>query len=269
MIDYFRAIMARLRGLFGDHRADQELDDEIEEHIRLLIERYLSQGMKDTEAVWAARRQFGNVTLLREVNSEMRGIRFIETLFQDVRYGLWMMKKNPGFTLVAALTLSLGIGANTAIFGVVNAILLRPLPFKDPERLVMVFDREAEAAGGDRTPLGVSDLFDLREQSRSFTGIEAFEGGLYNYTGGESPERILGFVVTAKFFSTLGVQPQIGRDFSPDEERPGAQRVALISDSFWRTHFAADPQVLGRPINLSGESYNVIGVMPAKLDFPN
>jgi putative ABC transport system permease protein len=269
MIDYFRAVVARLLGLFRDRRADQELDDEIETHMRLLTERYLRQGMSDAEAVWAARRQFGNVTLLREVNSEMRGIRFIETLFQDVQYGLWMMKKNPGFALVAALTLSLGIGANTAIFGVVNAILLRPLPFKDPERLVMVFDREAEAAGGDRTPLGVSDLFDLREQSRSFTGIEAFTYSPFNYTGGESPEQVVGLAVTARFFSTLGVQPQIGRDFSPDEERPGAQRVALISDSFWRKYFAADPQVVGRAINLSGASYNVIGVMPAKLDFPN
>ncbi len=266
MIHYLRTIAARLRGLFGNRRAKQEFDDEIETHLRLLAERYLRQGMTEAEAAWAARRQFGNITLLKEANREMRGIGFIETIFQDVRYGLWMMRKNPGFTLIAALTLSLGIGANTAIFGVVNAILLRPLPFKDPERLVIVFDREAEAAGGDRTPLGVSDLFDLREQSRSFTEIEAFEGSLFNYTGGESPERILGFVVTAKFFSTLGVRPQIGRDFSPDEERPGAQRVALISDSFWRRHFAADPQVVGRPINLSGESYNVIGVMPAVLD---
>jgi putative ABC transport system permease protein len=268
MIDYFRVFAAKLRGLIRDRRADQELDDEIETHMRLLTERYLRQGMSDAEAVWAARRQFGNVTLLREVNSEMRGIRFIETLFQDVRYGLWMMRKNPGFTFVAALTLSLGIGANTAIFGVVNAVLLRPLPFKDPERLVMVFDREAEAAGGDRTALGVSDLFDLREQSRSFTGIEAFTGSLFNYTCGDTPEQVLGFAVTARFFSTLGVQPQIGRDFSLDEERPGAQRVALISDSFWRKYFAADPQVVGRAINLSGASYNVIGVMPAKLDFP-
>jgi predicted permease len=266
---YLRALAARLRALFGDRSAELDLDDEIEAHMRLLAERYVRQGMTEAEAMWAARRQFGNVTLLREVNCEMRGIRFIETLFQDVRYGLWMMRKNPGFTLVAALTLSLGIGANTAIFGVVNAILLRSLPFKDPERLVMVFDREAEAAGGDRTPLGVSDLFDLRAQSRSFTEIEAFTGSLFNYTGAESPERVMGAAVTAKFFSALGVQPQIGRDFSPDEERPGAQRVALISDSFWRKHFAADPQVVGRAINLSGASYNVIGVMPAKLDFPS
>src|SRR5262245_22866997 len=200
MIDYFRAVVARLLGLFRDRRADQELDDEIEAHMRLLTERYLRQGMSDAEAVWAARRQFGNVTLLQEMNSEMRGIRFIETLVQDVRYGLWMMRKNPGFTFVAALTLSLGIGANTAIFGVVNAILLRPLPFKDPERLVMVFDREAEAAGGDRTPLGVSDLLDLRAESRSFADIEGFTGSLFNYTGAESPERVMGAAVTAKFF---------------------------------------------------------------------
>src|SRR5262245_61274397 len=179
-------------------------------------------------------------------------------LWQDLRYGARMSLKNPGFSLIAALTLALGIGANTAIFSVVNAVLLKPLPFKEPERLVMVWNRGAEAAGGDRTPLAVADLLDWRAQSRSFAEIEAFQNTMYNYTGGDTPERIQAAGVTANFFSMLGAQPQLGRAFSPDEGQPGAQRVVLLSDGFWRKHFAADPQVVGRTITLNGASFTVI-----------
>jgi putative ABC transport system permease protein len=193
----------------------------------------------------------------------------MQTLWQDLRYGARMLMKQPGFTLIAVITLALGIGANTAIFSVVNAVLLRPLPFNDPERLVMVWNRGAEAAGGDRTPLAVADLLDWRAQSRSFAEIGAFQNIMFSFTGGDSPERVQAAGVTANFFSMLGAQAQLGRTFSPDEERPGAQRVALLSDGFWRKHFAADPQVVGRTINLNGASYTVIGVMPAALDFPS
>ena len=193
----------------------------------------------------------------------------MNSLWQDLRYGARALLKNPGFSLIAVLTLALGIGANTAIFSVVNAVLLKPLPFNDPERLVMGWNRGAEAAGGDRTPLAVADLLDWRAQSRSFAEIGAFQNIMFNYTSGDSPERVQAAGVTANFFSVLGALPSLGRAFSPDEERPGAQRVALLSDGFWRKHFAADPQALGRTINLNGASFTVIGVMPAALDFPS
>src|SRR4030095_10636577 len=138
MIHHLRALAARLRGLFGDRKANQELDDEIEAHLRLLTERYVRQGMTEAEASRAARRQFGNITLLKEANREMRGLRPIETLFQDLRYGLRVLRKNPGFTTAAVLSLALGIGANLTIFSFVDAFFLRPIPAREPERLVTV-----------------------------------------------------------------------------------------------------------------------------------
>lgn len=189
-------------------------------------------------------------------------------LIQDLRYGARMLLKKPGFTLVAVVTLALGVGANTAIFSVVNAVLLRPLPFKESERVVLAWNKGAEAAGGDRTPLAVADFLDWRAQNRSFESVSAFQDRFFNYTGGVSPERVRGAGVTANFFETLGVQTVLGRAFYPDEERPGAPRVAVISDAFWRKHFGADPRVIERTINLNEVSFNVVGVMPAGVNFP-
>src|SRR5215510_12984649 len=138
MTHYLRAVTARLRGLFGDRRADREFDDEIETHLRLLTERYVRQGMSEDEAIRAARRQFGNVTLLQEAHRDMRGIRFIDTIFQDLRFGARMLLKSKGFTAVAALSLAVGIGANTAIFSLLDALLLKTLPVRNPEQLVFV-----------------------------------------------------------------------------------------------------------------------------------
>jgi putative ABC transport system permease protein len=192
----------------------------------------------------------------------------METLLKDIRFGARSLLKQPGFTAVAVITLALGIGANTAIFSVVNAVLLRPLPFKNSERLVVVWNRGAEAAGGDRTPLCVADLLDWRTQNRSFESVGAFQNGSFNYSG-DIPEQVRGVTVTANFLSLLGVSVQLGRDFQASDEKVGAERVVLLSDHFWRSHFGADKQVVGRNLNLSGVSTTIIGVMPANLDFPN
>ena len=193
----------------------------------------------------------------------------MESILNDVRYGFRSLLKQPGFTLVAIVTLALGIGANTAIFSVVNAVLLRPLPFKDSDRLVLVWNNGAEAAGGDRTPLAIVDLLDMRAQSRSFESIGAYQNGTFNYTSGEAPEQLRGIGATANLLSLLGAAPQIGRDFQTADEQVGAERTILISDRFWRSHFGADQQVVGRRVNLSGISTTIIGVMPAGLDFPS
>jgi len=189
-------------------------------------------------------------------------------MWQDMRYGARILLKNPVFTLVAVLTLALGIGANTAIFSVVNAVLLRPLPFREPERVVMVWHNGVEAAGGARTPLAVADLLDWRAQSRSFESIAAFTYMSINDTSGETPERVLGVGVTSNFFEVLGVRAALGRTFQSDEDRPGAGLVVLLNDSYWRRRFGADPQVVGRALTLNGNSHTVIGVMPPGLNFP-
>jgi putative ABC transport system permease protein len=193
----------------------------------------------------------------------------MNTLWQDLRHGVRTLLKQPAFTLVAVITLALGIGANTAIFSVVNAVLLRPLPFKDSERLVMVWNKGAEAAGGDRTPLALADLLDWRAQNKSFESIGALQYATLNYTGTEDPEQVPAVNVTANFFSVLGVGVQLGRDFVPGDEQTGSPRVVLLSDQFWRSHFGSDPQTVGRTINLNGVSTTIIGVMPAQLNFPN
>jgi len=193
----------------------------------------------------------------------------MNTLLQDLRYGFRRLLSQPGFTLVAVITLALGIGANTAIFSVVNAVLLRPLPFRDSDRLVLVWNHGAAAAGGARTPLAFADLLDWRAQSRSFEGIAAFQQASLNYTGGDIPVQVRGANVTANFLSVLGLGVQLGRDFQATDEQPNGPATVILGDQFWRTHFAADPQIVGRTINLNGQSTNVIGIMPAHMNFPN
>ncbi len=263
MNSFFR----KLRWLAQRRDKEAELREELRFHLDEEAGQRQEDGLAADEARFAARRELGNLTLVEEDTRAAWGWTWLEEITQDLRYGLRLLRKSPGFTAVAVLTLALGIGANTAIFSVVNAVLLKSLPFKDPEQLVMVWNRAAAAAGGDRTPLAVADLLDWRAQNRSFADIAAFQGDSFNYAGGDLPEQLQAAKVTANFFSVLGVQAQLGRTFLPEEDRPGAQHVALLSDGFWRRRFAGDKQVLGRTLTLGGEAYTVIGILPARLDF--
>src|SRR5262245_4831196 len=206
MTHYLRALAARLRGLFRDRIAERELDDEIEAHLRLLTERYVRQGMTEAEAACAARRQFGNVTLLQEEHRDMRGIRLIETLFQDLRYGLRMLRKNPGFTFVAALTLGLGIGANTAIFSVVNAVLLRPLPYHQPDQLVLLWGNYL-TLNMEHLGSKAAEYFDYKAQTNTFDEVAAYTQTDLTLTEVGQPESIHATIVTANLFRMIGAKP--------------------------------------------------------------
>jgi putative ABC transport system permease protein len=190
----------------------------------------------------------------------------METLLKDIRYGVRGLWKRPGFTVVAVLTLALGIGANTAIFSVVNAVLLRPLQFRDPEQLVMIWE-DAAFIGFPRNTPAPANYVDWKNQSRSFADVAATHELTFNLTGAGEPERVAAYGVTANFFPLFGVAPALGRGFTADDDRPGAHKVVVLSQGLWQTRYAADSQILNRDIQLDGEKYTVVGVMPAGFQF--
>ena len=194
----------------------------------------------------------------------------METLWQDLRYGARVLAKKPSFTFIAVITLAFGIGANTAIFSVANAVLLRPLPFADPDRLVLVWANKQQADWVE-APLSLPNFNDLRDQSSSFESISAWTSGYFNLTGGPSstdaPERVQHAIISANLFATLGVKPALGRDFTIEEDQPGTSRAIIISYSLWDRRFGRDRDVIGRTITLDGQGYEVCGVMPAGFRF--
>src|SRR5687767_8232343 len=188
----------------------------------------------------------------------------METLLKDIRYGLRGLWKRPGFTAVALITLALGIGANAAIFSVVNAVLLKPLQFRDPERLVILWE-DVSFAGFPRNTPAPANYVDWKNQTQSFEDMAASQESSLNLTGDGEPERVTTRRVTSNFFSVLGVQPLIGRGFLPEEDRPQANKVVVLSYPLWQSRYGGDPNILNREILLDGQKHMVVGVMPAGL----
>src|SRR6266576_5982527 len=188
------------------------------------------------------------------------------TLLRDIRYGIRGLLKRPGFAAIAVITLALGIGANTAIFSVVNAVLLRPLPFDDPERIVWVWDTQPQLP---TAPAALPDFLDWKEQNRSFEHLAAFQSGYMFVDAGDGIEDTPVGLVTPELFSVFHVSPVLGRTFTDEETLPGRYRVAVLSHSMWQNRFGSDPNVLGRTIQLSGAAYTIIGVMPAGFSYPD
>jgi putative ABC transport system permease protein len=186
----------------------------------------------------------------------------MESLFQDIRYGVRMMLNAPGFTVVAVLTLALGIGANTAMFSVVNGMLLRPLVYEDGEKLMFISEWAEQVPN---MSFSVENFKDLRDQNRVFESIMAYRGQNYVLTGGDRPERLQGREVTSGIFDTLRLQPVLGRPFTAADDKVGAAPVALLGEAFWARRFGRDPEVIGQQLVLSGEAYTVIGVMPSRM----
>ncbi len=269
-MERFRIFGARLRGLFRKQHLDRELDAELRAHLESLAEENIRRGMNPTQAAHAARREFGGVEQTKELYRERRGLPFLETLLQDVRYALRMLRKSPGFTAVVVLTLALGIGANTAIFSVMEAVLLRPLPFQHPEQLAMVWeDVHLPHYQNDQNTPSPGNFADWKNRNTAFSGMAAIGYRSWNLTGTGEPVRIEGEAFSADIFSVLQTYPMLGRAFTPEEDRPGAAHVALLGYGLWANRFAADPNIVGRTIRLDEESYTVIGVMPQGFRFPD
>jgi putative ABC transport system permease protein len=253
-----------VRRLIHRSQAERELDEEISAHLEMETERNVADGMSPEDARLAARRSFGSLAIAKEDSREMWGLGSLEILWQDLRYGLRMLLKNPGFTLIAVLTLALGIGANTAIFSVVNVLLFKPLPYPGSERLMQLY--KFNTAREREYPQWEYPKFEmLRDQNRLFDLVAAFQDTSATITGDEEPERVNFEFVSASYFPLLGLSPVIGRTFSAEEDRtPGAHPVAVIGNGLWRRRFGADPQVIGKTLTISGKPYTVIGVLPAE-----
>src|SRR5262245_43595398 len=267
MLDKLSQLWRRLLFYLRRDRFDRELEEEMRFHLEMKAQENAEAGMGPMEAQYAAQRQFGNQTLLQEVSRDMWGFRSLEALFQDLRYGARMLLKNPGFTLIAVITLALGIGANTAIFSVTSAILLRPFDFHDLDRLVWVYET-APRQGNFLSGMSPADFADLSRQQKVFAGLAAFRLSNSNLTGGGEPERVRNSEVTAGFFRLLGFEATLGRAFLPEEEQAGRGQVAVLGYGLWQRRFGADPKIVGATISLDEKAYTVIGVMPEKFDFP-
>jgi len=255
-----RGWLMRLFGLFQRNQREQEFAEELASHLALHIEDNLRAGMSPEEARRRALIKLGGVTQTTELHREQGGLPMLETLIQDLRFGVRMLRKNPGFSLVAILTLALGIGATTAMFSVVNAILLRPLFGRETDRLVTIYHSYPKT---NLTTGGAAASFvDYQQQGAIFESVAVSANASFNLTGQGEPERVEGRRVSAGYFTTRGVTAALGRTFLPDEDKPGKQYLAIISYGLWKQRFNADPNVLGRSMMLNGENHTVIGVMP-------
>jgi predicted permease len=260
-------ISIRLRSIFRRQRLEAELDDELRFHFDQQVEKQVRSGLARHEALRRARLSFGGMDQVKEECRDARGVRLMETLAQDVRYGLRMLRKKPAFTLVAILTLALGVGANTAIFSIVNAVLLRPLSYHDPDQLVRI-SFNSPGLGLRDVPFSVPELEDLRTRSGVFEDVSTVGGGSVNLTGANHPERLEFVVSHPNYFSMLGATPQIGRVFGSQDFALGFAPVAVISDGLWRRSYGADSHVLGRVLYLDNDAYTIVGVLPAGFRHP-
>jgi predicted permease len=260
-----RRFFARLTNLFRGQKAEHELTREIASHLALLQEEFEARGLSPEQANLAARRAYGGVEQAKELHREARSIPWIEHLVKDLHYGARSLLRTPGFTAVAVIALALGIGANTAIFGVVNAVLLRPLAYKDADRLVTVLNYGT-------SPVATANYLDWRDQTHSFVAMGAADFWSPNLISRDSSdtspaEHLNGLKVTQNLLPLLGVEPLLGRLFVKGEDQVGAEREVILSYRLWQRRFHGDRSVLGKLIVLDGEAYTVVGVMPAPFKF--
>jgi putative ABC transport system permease protein len=263
--------ISRIANVFRRQRIASDLDEELRFHIAERAEEFVREGMPRGEAELRARRQLGNTLLLRESSYEAKAAGWLDDTLRDFQFGLRMLRKNRGFALMGTIILALGIGSTTAMFGMINAMLLRQLPYPNAERLVSLYEPNPHIPG---VPLGafgpiVGDFFDWKKESRSFSSLALFTTDRMNVAVDNSAVRVKGSRVTGDFFQVLGVSAEIGRGVEPGDDDPEKPEVAVISHALWRSRFGADPDVLGKKLLLNARTYQVIGIMPAGFAFPS
>jgi predicted permease len=259
--------MTRLSSLVRRERLERELDKELQFHIDMLTEQHVRAGMAHDDARRTALRAFGALDRVKADVRETWLSRLFETLGQDIRYGLRNLRRNPGFAFVVVVTMALGIGANTAIFSVVNGVLLRPLPYEDGDRLV-VLRQQRPLANIEDTRFSYQEILDYRNRAQSLDGVVEFHEMWFILLGRPEPERVATGVVSAGFFDVLGLQPAYGRTFQESDDKPGAPAVLVLSHKYWKRSFGGDPSVVGRIFQMNDRPHEVIGILPPVPQYP-
>ena len=265
---WLKTAFRRCKVILLRERVESELDDELRFHLERQITTNVAAGMAPEVARRVALQEFGGVEQHKEECRDVRGTKHLETLAADLRYGFRALRKNPGFAVISILTLTLGIGANTAIFSMVNALLLHPYPFHDLDRLVRVWEDRGEKSSYDARRIAPADAEDLRAGVAGLASVTTYELQSFNSSIDGNVAPILGSRVSANFFDVLDVGPTMGRLFTTMEEQPGSDQVALISHGLWMRQFGGMPGVLGRALRLNGRTYTIVGVMPKDFDYP-
>ncbi len=252
-------LLFRLRAVFRAKSMDTGLDEEVQFHLDRQLEKHIQAGLPPEEARRRARLDFGGATQTTEECRDVRGAHALEALRKDLRYGFRTLRKNPGFTCVALITLALAIGANTAIFSVVYGALLRPLPYADPDRLVVLNETHPRIGA---VSVSYPNFIDWRAQNHVFSGMALMAGVGHNLSGIAQPETISGQAVSSNLLPLIGVRPLIGRTFDPSEDKPGATPVVMLTYQLWQSHFAGSQDVIGRSVSLDGRGFTIIAVLP-------
>jgi len=257
-----QSMVAGIRALFRKKQVEQEMDEELHGYLDAAVKDKMRSGMSQEQALRAARVEMGSVEAVKEEIRSAGWESTVETIWQDLRFGLRVLRKNPGFTAVAALTLALGIGGTVVVFSLLDAVLLRPLPYAQPDRLFRVFTLEGKRKSAMEAS-SYPDFRDWQRQSRTFEAMAAYEEQFLNLTGTAEPERLEGAAITPGFFATLGIRPVLGREFTGDDD----EHVAMLSFELWKRRFGSDGGIIGKSIHLEGRSYTVVGVLPPQLRF--
>ena len=263
----FSRIASIFRSLSQRKENEQELDQEVSSYLDLLTQEKIAQGLDPEEARRRARIELGGVDQVKEQVRQVRAGAFLETLLQDMRYGFRMLRRNPGFTAMVVLTLALGIGANTAIFSVVYGVLLRPLPYRDGQQLV-VMKQEAAAAHVSNIPFSVKEILDYRSYNHTLQDVVEYHSMVFLLLGEDWAERVQTAVVSANFFDVLGVKPLLGRTFIASDESPNADAVLVLAYEYWQSHLGGDPNIVGKVFQMNNRPHTVIGVLPQIPQYP-